>query len=434
MGLLWAGMGFAQKVTDPQQLPAAVREFDAPQEHASWQCTVEPIKPALNFSFRFQTGYRMGATLNANPAGGRHWLLAFRVTPEGGQRKPIYFTDSIDPPASAPPGSPAQTSGLFLLGAGRYHVNWNLLDESGRVCRKQWTLDARLSRSDRSIQLGMPPDTAADLSWRTRPADAPNLTADGDRDRAPGIPAAHITVLVNAATLNPGRRTGGRGPGSRTMAGRGGPVSSRWATLVGILASLLERLPAASVRLVVFNLNQQKELFRQDGFTTDGISRIAHAGDEAQQWSVDYHVLQHPAGSWDLLAHLVNQEIHSAAPSDLVLFLGMPSATSVKMPAGFPGPAGAPGPRFFYLQCRPRWPARTSVPESDTQPQTPRRNGTGMRGAGPPGPVPGATPLPGELPDSIDQTVRRLKGKSIIIYTPAQFGKAIDEIGHGTPR
>ncbi|MGO9262793.1 MAG: hypothetical protein ACLQU1_41920 [Bryobacteraceae bacterium] len=425
MALLLAGVTFAQKITDPAQLPRAVRELDGSQAHTVLPCTVEILKPALNFSFRFQTGYRLRAPLNPDRAGGRHWYLVFRVTPLGGRRRPVYFADSIDIPASAPPDAVGRTTGAFLLGEGRYDVKWSLQDESGRVCQKEWTLDARLARNDRSTEVMMPPGTVGDLSWRSQPDERPDAGADRDRFAGP------ITVLMNAALLNPARIAGPNRPGPaagpRPPVNNTGPLASRWVTLVGILASLLERLPAASVRLVVFNPNQQKELFRQEGFTLDGIGRIEHAGDELQQWSVDYHVLQNPAGSWDLLADLVNREIHAAPPSDAVVFLGLPSGISVRMPAGFPGPAAAPAPRFFYLRYRPSWPSRSATEQRPQADDTRRAS----KGASRP---PGSFVFPGEAPDSIDQTVRRLKGKTFTIYTPAEFAKAIDEIEHRAPR
>jgi hypothetical protein len=419
IALLLAGVTFAQKVTDPAQSPTP-GEFDANQGRAALPCTVEILKPALNFSFRFQTGYRFQVPLNRGRADGRHWHLAFRVTPRGGSRQPLYFTDSIDLPAQAPPNTALQASGAFLLGEGRYDVKWSLLDESGRVCRKEWTLDARLARNDRSTEVMIPPATVGDLSWRPAPGD--RADAGGYRDPFTGP----ITVLMNAALLSPARMGGPNRPGPRPGNGAG-PLAGRWVTLVGILASLLERLPAASVRLVVFNPNQQKELFRQDGFTLDGINRIEHAGDEMQQWSVDYRVLQKPAGSWDLLADLVNREIHAAVPSDAVVFLGLRSAFSVKMPPGFPGPTGAPSPRFFYLQYHPNWPSKSAtepLPQADDMRRASKQAPRG----------PDSVVIPGELPDSIDQTVRRMKGKIFAIYTPAEFAKAIEEIERRAPR
>jgi hypothetical protein len=79
----------------PHKITAAVREFDAKQVHASLQCTVEPIKAALNFVFRFPTGYVLRAPLNPDHGGARRWYLVFRVTPEGSRRQPVYFLDTI---------------------------------------------------------------------------------------------------------------------------------------------------------------------------------------------------------------------------------------------------------------------------------------------------------------------------------------------------
>jgi hypothetical protein len=67
------------------------------------------------------------------------------------------------------------------------------------------------------------------------------------------------------------------------------------------------------VRLVVFDLPQQLELFRENGFTLNGMNRLVHATD----WltgRVDPGPFEHQAGVWDLLADLVNGEIQSPEP------------------------------------------------------------------------------------------------------------------------
>jgi len=173
------------------------------------------------------------------------------------------------------------------------------------------------------------------------------------------------------------------------------------------------------VRLVVFNLNEQRELFHQDGFTVDGMSRVAHAADEMDTWAVDYRVLQDRSGAWDLLAGLMNREIHAPAPSDVVIFLGLPWGSSEKMPQSFPGRAIGQTPRFFYLQYqlggRSRsmcgWAAQSNL-------NRPVRSGPTMRRAS-------------FEPYSLDQSVRRLKGKTIAIYSPPELSKAIEEIEGG---
>jgi hypothetical protein len=60
--------------------------------------------------------------------------------------------------------------------------------------------------------------------------------------------------------------------------------------LLGALSALLEQLPTRHVRLALFNLDQQKELLRQDGFTLDGIDRVAQSMNEVELGTVDYRV------------------------------------------------------------------------------------------------------------------------------------------------
>jgi len=107
---------------------------------------------------------------------------------------------------------------------------------------------------------------------------------------------------------------------------------------------------------------------------------------------VDYHVLQNPHGHVDFLAGLINLELRAEVPSDVVVILGPETRYVDKLPqAALEDPNGA-APQFFNLQFRPY-----------------------LR-AGP------------SLPDSISLATAKAKGKTIIIRTPADFAKAIEQI------
>ena len=394
-----AGAGAAQTSVDPSRLAEAARELRPDRTQTALACSVDPMRPTLNFAFRFQTGYLLRLRLNLYGGAKHHVDMVFRVTPAGPGRQPFYFQDAIDFPA-APAHANAEVRGVFLLGEGHYSVTWRLTDEQGRVCRKEWSLDARATHNERVL---MPPGTAADLAWRPPPADA------GAADTA-AYPR-RVTLLLNAAL-----------PASTRSRGAG--ASRQWATLVTMVAALVQRLPAATVRLVVFNLDQQRELFHDDTFTLDGMNRVAHAADGAQQWTVDYHVLQHPTGAWDLLAKLVNRELHAADPSDAVVFLGLPWRTAVKMPADFPG-APETLPRFLYLQHRTGMALRPGGGgAAGPMPRNPNGGTRGGRSMPPPGVNPGLR----DEPDAVDRTARRMKGKTLTVYTPSDFDKAIQEI------
>jgi len=389
--LVCAGASLAQHVTTVDKLPAAVNGFYASRTQTQLPCEVTPAKPALNFGFRFQAGYVLRTSLDLYQGGGKHhWYIVFRVTPEENPGEPVYFLDSIDLPADPQPGLIAVTSGAFFVGQGRYDVKWSLLDDLGRVCRQAWALDARLSGKERSATVLMPASSAGDYSWH--PATV-----------APVVSGKHprrITILLNAAL-----------PVARKDAGT---AVSQWGTLLSMLASLLERMRADTVRLVVFNLDQQRELFRQEAFTAREMDRVAHLADGTERWAVDYHVLLKPLGGWDLLSDLESKEMHATAPSDTVIFLGLPQSSAVGMPPGMPEPGR--GPRFLYLKY---WPAKPVLPPVRTT-----LKGYGGRR------FPGESTLPSlpsrsDQPDPIEESVNHLNGKTFAISSPAMFNKAI---------
>jgi hypothetical protein len=163
--------------------------------------------------------------------------------------------------------------------------------------------------------------------------------------------------------------------------------------LLGTLSSVLDRVPVRSVRLVVFNLDQQKELFRQESFVPQAMGQVARAIGGLELGLVDYGVLQNRGGHLDLLADLVNGELAAKEPSDVVLFLGPQARTSDKVPRDELERPQIGGPRFFYFQYRPAFFQQQAT-----------------------------------LPDTINRAVSRLKGKTVVIRTPGEFAKAIDQI------
>ena len=190
-----------------------------------------------------------------------------------------------------------------------------------------------------------------------------------------------------------------------------------------MLGPLVERLSTASVRLVVFDLPQQRELFREDGFTLNGMNRLVHA----TNWltgRVDPGPFEHQAGVWDLLANLVNGEIQSPEPADAVVFVGAPWWIREVMPSGFPKPDKGMTPRFFSVHYSNAGASRIVHGADSWQ---------GDMGApgGPPPAVAQASPdqlAATNLFDTIKQTVLRMKGKIFVIQAPADLSRAIEEI------
>jgi hypothetical protein len=140
----------------------------------------------------------------------------------------------------------------------------------------------------------------------------------------------------------------------------------------------------------VFNLDQQRGLFRRDDFRPEHFNEVARAMDSLELGLVDYDVLKNPLGRADLLAELANQELKQS--TDAVVFLGPPSRYFDKFPETAVDADSDAGTRFFYFRYRPYW----------------------SRGA--------------DFPDILTSAVKRIKGKTVIIRTPADFARAIEEV------
>jgi hypothetical protein len=411
--LAWAGS--AQTVVSPAGIPAAKKRFEQNPNGKILRCDVDHSKAELNFASRFQAGYVLGVPLVQYSGTGHWWRIHLRITPEGGE--PTYLTDRFELPALVDSQYTGKTSGTFLLGEGRYEAEFVAIDDKDRICRREWTLNAAIGRGERVVKVAIAPHAVADLSW-TGPAVAP-----------PAAPVPRrLTVLLNGSEpyqpwdWRPFRRVivpHTAGPVIET------PMDYRSA-LLGILAALVEKLPGTAIRLVVFDLDQQKETLRQDGFTLQDMDKAAHAANSTDHWVVTVRELQEQPSKWGLLTNLVQREMHAEEPSDAVLFLGPRVAPLEKMPAHLLEDQKGSAPRFFYLQYRPEAnPIPYAIP--DNMGNKPPDNSL------PPFFRPDDRLTP-EVSDPIDLLVSRLKGKVLMLHSPVEFAKAVETIKHGSPR
>jgi len=401
--LLAASAASAQTLTDVAHMPAAIRDIDPAAPHSPLPCTVKSIEPTLNFGLQLQTGYILRVPVKLYSGAGHHWYVLLRVTPAGA--KPVYLTDSIDLPDISQPDSSAdaEVRGLFLVGEGLYQVSFSMLDDSGRVCRESWNLDAAPNGGNRPEAM-LPPNAVADFS---------SLHA-----QPTGSPQPHLerlTILLDAAWMMTPRMVSWLRPEPADS------YINRWETLLSMLAAVMQQVPANSVRLVVFDLTQQREVLRKDGFTLRDMGGVVRLGDARQQWPVNYRVLQNPSGAWDLVSDLANREARAQPPSGAVVFIGIPMRSPGKLPSEMPGPA--PDRRFFYVEYRTSRPEIFGAywPPADPRTTAIRRNWTGPTQIDPVGP----TPRPF---DSVEDCVRHFKGSIFPVASPADFEKALKKI------
>ena len=86
----------AQIIVNPARLRRTLAVFEAQAGEAALRCDVTPIKPALNFSFRFQAGYRVAVPAAQYLGKGHRWTVLTRLGVSAGVHKvEIHLGDNI---------------------------------------------------------------------------------------------------------------------------------------------------------------------------------------------------------------------------------------------------------------------------------------------------------------------------------------------------
>ncbi len=339
------------------------------------KCSVKPLDPFLDFAFRFDAGYVASCPVKEFDGRADTVISYVRITPDNGV--PVVLANGYRLPAIPRAlaskvnlkkvSSSVEMSGGFVLGEGRYTVDLLLVDSRSRIYKTHWTVKAKASGHEKGSPLAVAANTAAAFpaySWDGKPC---VNQRSGSR----------LTILLDAASMN--------------------PYSNKlraWdrAFLLGALSSLLRQTPAESVRLIAFNLDQQREIFRQDHFDGAGFTRLSEALQRLELGTVSYKTLQRQNGWAELLAQLMNEQIAEQPPSDSVVFLGPSTRITDKLPQTMLRPRGPGAPQFFYFEYFPFW-------------QSGR-----------------------EFPDAIHYATRAYKGTTLKIHSPGEFAEAMRKV------
>jgi len=333
--LIWLLAGAMVKGQEPisaSDSERIQRLFDSDRSPDLLRCLIQPQRPALDFAFRFDVGYVITCSLSRFGGRASEVFVYARVTPQGG--KSVLLGEDYRLPQANPGAKSSQLkqdfqmSGGFAVGEGQYQVEVLVLDqETGRTAKKGWLARVRYSGSQRAGQAAVPPGSVIPIGVRPSPI---KMDTSGKGLR--------VTVLLDAAPLNP-----------RT------PALRAWdrAFLLGSLSSLLKQTPCASVRLRVFNLEQQRELFRQDQFDEAGFIKLAESLRTLELGTISYHVLQQQQGWLDLLLDYANRELAAEEPSDAVIILGPRTLLSAEIPRTRLKGRETPNPHFFYFEYFP---------------------------------------------------------------------------------
>jgi hypothetical protein len=363
---LIAGPAAAQDLVRGADLAQATGVLDNAPHKNQLPCDIQFSENLrLDLLFRYTAGFAVECRLGERIPPSTRLIAFLRITPKGG--KPVLMTEQFDVPSAQKQDSAgmlaaqsqmkATASGGFGAGPGEYSVEVVLTDQQGNTCRKQKDLKPLADREARKVPFALQPGEVAPLmSTRWNGA----LAGNGPR----------LTVFINAYGQN----------------GNAYLHALDRAALLQSLYTLLTQLPCKSVKLIAFDLEDQRAIFSEDRFDVRGFLALERLLKRVDFSTISYRALQ--SGAWSgFLADQVRSELASKQPADDIIFLGawgshawekVPQETVHKIEIG--------NTHVFYFEL---------------------------------------FPFAGSAPDGIEQLTKDLHGTIFAIRSPDDFAQAI---------
>ena len=155
-------------------------------------CRVEPLRPRLGFDLKYTAGYAVHVSADDVAADGDHLRVLFRISPSGGE--PVHFRQEFPiSPRSATGGGTASFPARYVLGPGRYKVDWLMRNRRGNVCSAHWETRAPTPGHTGRLAAAATANLIAPYREEVFVAEPPVVRAD---DAASG---RHISILLNLA-------------------------------------------------------------------------------------------------------------------------------------------------------------------------------------------------------------------------------------------
>jgi hypothetical protein len=319
-----------QEVLPPEEQAEANRLFDQNLRSDPLKCTIDRERTSLDFTFHFDTGFVI--TCPFQEFGGRRTLLTIyvRVTPVGGT--PVLLKTlriirglSIKPSQVYPGKGKAYfvVRGGFSVGEGRYRVEVLMQDPRKRTCRRAWWIKIP-HHAQRSVPMVLAPNHVSSLHIPTW--------------RGPQPGGLHLAVLLSAGSFNP--RATRLGVGYQMM-------------LLQILSTLLQQIPCSSVRLVAFNLDQERVIYQTDSFRPSGFAELQESFNGLNLGVVSVETLKRRNDWAQMLATLTNRQLTAQPPPDAVIILGRSYRWMKRVPREMLMFRYEGMPRFYYFENGP---------------------------------------------------------------------------------
>jgi hypothetical protein len=312
--------------------------FEAGVRRDDLRCRVQRTDPVLGFDLNYHTGYQAEVPF-AELAGGENTLsVLFRIYPVDRPREKQYFLQRFRVPdleidEDNPPKGSAMLEGTVLAGSGSYKVDWLMRDRRERVCADSWTFEVSASPNS-VLPVTLEPGVVQHAPAHPFRSSIDEYAVFSNVPKSNEAASLHLKVLIHFAPLN---------MHSAVLQ----PVDL--AALASILRSISGDNRVDKVSLVVFNVREQRVLFRQGATRMVDFPAIGDAIDTLNQGTVKYDFLADKHSDTRFLTELITDAMALEDRVDGIIFVGPKVMLAENPPTDLLGEVGSVDFPVFYV-------------------------------------------------------------------------------------
>ncbi len=319
-----------QRIDSDQITAAEQAALSKENEKAGLSCHVTVVKPQMRLDLGFHTGYVVTVPLKQLAGEGNRLHALAKVTPDDRSAGPVYFATEIPVPPIGPEASgDVELPGDFIVGPGRYRVDWTIRDESGRSCSKDWDIKAKLRKNFPVHLLAVPANSVREVSNDSFAA-LPAKSLDGG--------PLHVRVLVNFAPGDP----------------NGSALTSRDVrALTAILRAVAREPRFGRFSVVAFSSSQQRVFHTQDAASEIDFPALGEAVEELQTGTISFAQLRDPNSATRFLGAVLRNNLTGQPPVDAVVIVSPQVMLDDKPSKELFASVTPESPPVFYLNYNP---------------------------------------------------------------------------------
>ncbi len=316
--------------------------LSADDNRADLGCRVEPQRPQLGFDLKYTAGYVVHVPADAVSPSGERLRVLFRIRPLDDEKAdPVYFRQSFDLAANvADGGGTAVFPGRYVLGPGRYKIDWLMRNLQGRVCSAHWRTRAPTPGYTGRLAAAATANLIAPFREDTFDEEPPVLRRSGVES------GLHVSLLVNLAPLDRNR-----------FKLNDYEIDS----IMGMLRSLHREPSLGLFSLTAFNAYDRQIVYSTARQTRLDFVAIGKSIRTMPAGVVEVDALTDEEGDERFLAEVLNDALGpDLGRRDALIVLGPKVDREARLQAGMIGLSAAPPPLFqFAFNRNPRsypWP------------------------------------------------------------------------------